>query len=159
VFLMNALKQSGCPVSRGNIQCIACEDAVEGARYSTFDKSITICQNYIQSATQVEDALSHELIHAVDDCRVKDFDQTNCKQVACSEIRAANLSGDCKWTRELFRGNVYQFAGAHNLCVRRRARLSMQHNKEACGTCDIDKVLDEVWDACLADTAPFIEIP
>lgn len=35
----------------------------------------------------------------------------------------------------------------------------MVHNKKACGNCNVDSILDEVWDACLADTAPFIEIP
>ena len=115
VFLMDALRQAGCPVSSGQIDCIQCDDATEGARYDVTNKRITLCQNYIQSGTQVEDALSHELIHAYDDCRVKDFDQRNCKQVACSEIRAANLSGDCKWTREMLRGNVFNIAGAHNV--------------------------------------------
>ncbi len=118
-----------------------------------------ICENWIQSSTQVEDALSHELIHAIDDCRVRGFDEHNCRHVACSEIRAANLSGECRWTRELLRGNFTQFAGAHDVCVRRRARLSMLHNVKACHGCDIDKILDDAWDACLADTSPFIEIP
>lgn len=35
----------------------------------------------------------------------------------------------------------------------------MIQNRVACGQCDVDKILDEVWAACLADTAPFIEVP
>jgi len=81
--------------------------------------------------------------------------------VACSEIRAANLSGECKFGREFLRGNLTpgKIAGAFNSCVRRRARLSMMHNTAACAGCDVDRILDDVFEACLADTAPFIEIP
>lgn len=35
----------------------------------------------------------------------------------------------------------------------------MLHNTKACAGCDVDKILDDVFEACLADTAPFIEIP
>jgi hypothetical protein len=31
----------------------------------------------------------HELIHAYDYCRVKNFDQTNCDQIACTEVTTA----------------------------------------------------------------------
>jgi inner membrane protease ATP23 len=39
--------------------------------------------------------LTHELVHAYDHCRAY-VDWTNCVHHACSEVRAANLSGDCK---------------------------------------------------------------
>ena len=38
--------------------------------------------------------LTHELIHAYDHCRAY-MNWSNCVHHACSEIRAANLSGDC----------------------------------------------------------------
>jgi hypothetical protein len=38
--------------------------------------------------------LTHELVHAYDHCRAY-VDWSNCVHHACSEIRAANLSGDC----------------------------------------------------------------
>ena len=28
----------------------------------------------------------HELVHAYDECRGKDFDWTNCRHIACSEV-------------------------------------------------------------------------
>lgn len=34
----------------------------------------------------------HELVHAYDECRGKDFDWTNCRHIACSEVRLASHS-------------------------------------------------------------------
>lgn len=59
----------------------------------------------------------------------------------------------------MLRGNLYPVASAHKACVRRRVKLSLEQNKAACQGCDIDKIIDEVWDPCYNDTAPFIEIP
>ena len=45
--------------------------------------------------TEINHALTHELVHAYDHCRGKNLDWTNCQHHACSEIRAAALSGGC----------------------------------------------------------------
>ena len=44
-------------------------------------------------------------VHAFDDCRAK-VDWSNCVHHACSEIRAANLSGDCSFMQEMMRGQA-----------------------------------------------------
>lgn len=46
----------------------------------------------------------HELIHAYDYCRAN-LVLENCRHHACTEIRAASLSGDCDFFNELKRGN------------------------------------------------------
>jgi mitochondrial inner membrane protease ATP23 len=51
----------------------------------------------------------HESIHAFDHCRVK-LDIGSCKHLACSEIRAANLSTDCNFSEETNRG-IYKLQG------------------------------------------------
>ena len=81
----------------------------------------------------------------------------NCRQRACSEIRAANLSGDCRWSRELLRGN-WRVRGQHRECVERRAILSLQ-GCMACKDQDIGKVIKEVFEVCINDTEPFIDVP
>lgn len=43
---------------------------------------------------EINHALTHELVHAYDHCRAKNLDWTNCQHHACSEIRAAALSGE-----------------------------------------------------------------
>jgi inner membrane protease ATP23 len=61
---------------------------------------------------QMSDAIAHELIHHYDYERgimhdVEEPSIDSCKNLAYSEIRAASLSGDCKFTRELLRGNMF----------------------------------------------------
>ena len=46
---------------------------------------------------EVSHALTHELVHAYDHCRAVNLDWTNCQHHACSEIRAAALSGALRW--------------------------------------------------------------
>lgn len=157
-FLLQAITKSNCKVPE--IKCVPCEPETQAT--GIFDPKtgkITLCQNWLDNGLQAEDTIAHELIHAYDQCRVQ-FEADNCRHHACSEIRAANLSGDCKWSRELFRGNGFEkMAAQHQRCVRRRAILSLKSN-HACKDCkDVDKLVDEVFDVCFADTAPFLDIP
>lgn len=48
---------------------------------------------HAHAARQVDHALTHELIHAYDHCRAGNLDWSNLEHHACSEIRAATLSG------------------------------------------------------------------
>jgi inner membrane protease ATP23 len=54
---------------------------------------VVICHNHLSTQMEIEQALTHELIHAYDHCRAKNMDWMDCRQHACSEIRAASLSG------------------------------------------------------------------
>ena len=77
---------------------------------------------------------------------------------ACSEIRAAALSGECKWTREFMRGNV----GLGNIrklfqeCIRRRSAMSLS---SYLGEETAKELIDKYMDICISDTSPFIDIP
>ena len=155
-FLLEALTKSNCPHPK--IRCIPCPASTQAT--GTFDPEIgvTLCDNWINDGITAEDTLAHELIHSYDHCRVK-FDKDNCRHNACSEIRAANLSGDCKWSREMFRGNFGKIVGQHQRCVKRRAILSLKSNP-ACKDCkEVDKLVEEVFAVCFSDTAPFLDIP
>jgi hypothetical protein len=55
---------------------------------------VVICHNHLSRQEEIEHALTHELIHAYDHCRASNIDWTNCQHHACSEIRAASLSGE-----------------------------------------------------------------
>ncbi|PSC73865.1 mitochondrial inner membrane protease ATP23 [Micractinium conductrix] len=106
---------------------------------------------------EINHALTHELVHAYDHCRGKNLDWTNCQHHACSEIRAAALSGDCDFKMELLRGNV-AVQGQFQKCVRRRAELSVSMNPYCKGT-KAAAAVDSVFEGCFADTAPFDRIP
>ncbi len=98
-------------------------------------------------------ALSHELIHAYDDCRA-DLRRDDVRHIACTEIRAANLSGDCDFWDELSRNPLsFEISGLQQKCVRKRTLQSMRNNKIR--GVDLEAVVDEVFPACYRDTAPF----
>jgi inner membrane protease ATP23 len=101
-------------------------------------------------------ALAHELLHAFDDCRAA-VDWADCGHVACTEVRAANLSGDCDFAVELARRPLGMaanaWAGHQAVCVRRRAELSVRAH-ERCRPAAAAHV-ERVWAACYRDYAPF----
>lgn len=118
---------------------------------------VILCHNHLLSQQEVNHALTHELLHAYDHCRAANVDWHNCEHHACSEIRAASLSGDCNYKQELLRGN-YGIRKQHQVCVRRRAELSLSMNP-SCQGLRGRLAVDKVFDACLKDTAPFDRIP
>ncbi|OCF37940.1 mitochondrial inner membrane protease ATP23 [Kwoniella heveanensis CBS 569] len=153
-FLLNHLRLSGCAFPSSALQCHPCPETRSGG-FSP-EHGILLCQNRFFSKKHMEDTLAHELLHAYDHCRFK-VDWGNLRHHACSEIRAANLSGDCRWTREVKRG-FYSFNKQHQACVKRRAILSVLANP-ACKTPDMaEKAVNEVWESCFKDTRPFDEI-
>ena len=66
-------------------------------------------------------------MHAYDHCRARDLNWSDCDHHACSEVRAAALSGDCSFGAEASRGNWGLRAQAQ-ACARRRAALSVAMN-------------------------------
>ncbi|WVW85615.1 mitochondrial inner membrane protease ATP23 [Kwoniella bestiolae CBS 10118] len=153
-FLLSHLKHSGCEFDSSAIQCHPCPETRSGG-FSP-DHGILMCQNRFFSKKHMEDTLSHELIHAFDHCRFR-VDWGNLRHHACSEIRAANLSGDCRWTREVKRG-FYSFNKQHQACVKRRAILSVLANPSCKSPEMAEKAVNEVWESCFKDTRPFDEI-
>ena len=49
----------------------------------------------------MNDTLTHELVHTLDYCRAE-LDWNNIHHLACTEIRAASLSGECFFWKENF---------------------------------------------------------
>lgn len=71
-------------------------------------------------------------------------------------MRASNLAGECSVSYEFLRGN-FNLRAQHQACVKRRATTSVQMNP-ACKDVAA-QVVEEVFDTCFADTAPFTGIP
>ncbi|WWC63304.1 mitochondrial inner membrane protease ATP23 [Kwoniella dejecticola CBS 10117] len=153
-FMLQHLKNAGCEFDSSSIQCHPCPETRSGG-FST-EHGILLCQNRFFNKKHLEDTLSHELIHAFDHCRFK-VDWFNLRHHACSEIRAANLSGDCRWTREVKRG-FYSFNKQHQACVKRRAILSVIANPSCESPEMAERAVNEVWKSCFKDTRPFDEI-
>eukprot|EP00743_Colponemidia_sp_Colp-15_P011310 GILK01012597.1.p1 GENE.GILK01012597.1~~GILK01012597.1.p1 ORF type:complete len:203 (-),score=5.92 GILK01012597.1:133-741(-) len=170
-FLVQALQTSGCEIPDGFVRCIPCKQKAAGGFVPASEKHprmVVLCADRLKFKSLVRSTLIHEFIHYFDMCSRK-MDFTDCRQHACSEIRAANLSYDCNLTMELRRGN-FQLRGAREACVRRRAKLAVQFNPNcrtpvtpdgdtggpgsAAAATVIDAV-DAVWHACYEDRSPF----
>ena len=100
----------------------------------------------------VTQTLVHELIHAYDSCRAE-VDWTNCLHIACSEVRAANLSGDCCFTNELNRGH-FAMKGQGQECIKRRAGISVASHEQCKEKSQL--AVKSVFDSCVADLSPFL---
>ncbi|XP_059881097.1 mitochondrial inner membrane protease ATP23 homolog isoform X4 [Delphinus delphis] len=156
-LLLDAMKHSGCAVNRErHFSCEDCNGNVSGG----FDASVSqivLCQNNICNQAHMNRVVTHELIHAFDHCRAHVDWFTNVRHLACSEVRAANLSGDCSLLNEIFRLH-FGLKRHHQTCVRDRAIRSIlavrNISKEVA-----QKAVDEVFESCFNDHEPFGRIP
>lgn len=119
---------------------------------------IFLCQQNIQNETHARESMAHELIHAIDMCRTKMDPINNCIHMACTEIRAENLAGECHWVRELQRGRMgTNFVGHGAECVKRRAIRSVKANPNCAEKAA--EYVDAAFDRCFKDTFPFDRHP
>ncbi|XP_075713128.1 mitochondrial inner membrane protease ATP23 homolog [Rhinoderma darwinii] len=156
-LLLYAMNQAGCTAYRDrHFSCEECDGQVGGG-FDSSTSEIVICQNNINDQTNMNRMLTHELIHAYDHCRAQVDFLSNIRHLACTEIRAASLSGDCSLTNEMlqFKFGIKQH---HQTCVRDRAvRSIMAARKFSQETAE--KAVDEVFDSCFNDREPFGRIP
>ena len=101
--------------------------------------------------------IAHELIHAIDMCRAKMDPLRNCMQLACTEIRAENLSGECNPSWEFMRGKLSSYLGHGQECVKRRAIDSVRANPNCTEKAEL--YVDAAMERCYADTFPFERHP
>ncbi|CAG9460616.1 unnamed protein product [Pedinophyceae sp. YPF-701] len=156
-FILNEMSLMGCKVDRRFVHVEDCDEKVGGG-FRPPD-GIVLCKNRLQTRSEVKNTLQHELIHAYDHCRAKNLDWSDCEMQACSEIRAAALSGDCQWKFEFLRGKlsglgVVGNGGHFQKCLRRRAELSVSMKPHCRGARARDAV-SAVFPECFRDTAPF----
>lgn len=129
----------------------------DGKSKLSLTPEIYLCQEHVTGQKHANTILAHELIHAIDMCRAKMDPLHNCMHLACTEIRAENLSGECNMTWELMRGKLNGFFGHGQECVRRRAIDSVKANPN----CSRDAALyvDAAMERCYKDTFPFDRHP
>lgn len=129
----------------------------EGKSKLTLKPEIYLCQEHVSGPKHANTILSHELIHAIDICRAKVDPLHNCMQLACTEIRAENLSGECNMSWEFMRGKLDSWMGHGKQCVRRRAIDSVRANPNC--TAKAEVYVDAAMERCYADTFPFERHP
>jgi mitochondrial inner membrane protease ATP23 len=154
-FMLSQLDRAGCTLAEDSIQCRQCDGAMAGGFQD--DGGIVLCSNHIATQEHASTTLVHEAIHAFDQCRAK-VDWGNCVHHACSEIRAAALSGDCSFGREVFLRRNFGWAKQFQRCVQRRAEISVGMNP-SCDALETKRAVRTAWDACYNDTSPFERLP
>lgn len=121
---------------------------------------IYICQENVTGPKHANTILIHELIHAIDMCRAKMDPLRNCMQLACTEIRAENLSGECNASWEFLRGKLNTSSnlfGHGKECAKRRAMDSVRANPNCTERAGL--YVDAAMERCYADTFPFERHP
>ena len=131
--------------------------AKDGHSKLSLKPEIYLCQENVSSLDHANTILSHELIHAIDMCRAKMDPLNNCMQLACTEVRAENLSGECNMMWEVLRGKLDSYLGHGKKCVRRRAIDSVAANPNC--TAKAELYVDAVMERCYKDTFPFERHP
>ncbi|AMD21464.1 HER185Cp [Eremothecium sinecaudum] len=149
-------KEDNLKYDESKIICDACPDWKSGGFNP--ELGILLCQNRLRNKWHMEDTLAHELVHQFDNLKFE-VDWLNLRHHACSEIRASNLSGECRIMQEFKRrGFRFDIGKGHQNCVKRRATLSVMGNPNCKDREHAEKIIDEVWDSCFNDTRPFEEI-
>lgn len=106
-LMMGALKSSGCPLDlRRHISCEVCDITVSGG-YDPELNQIVVCQNMARDKGMVQGVLTHEMIHMFDYCN-NNLDFKNIDHLACTEIRAANLT-HCSFMSACTQGDASLF--------------------------------------------------
>ncbi|KAE8615738.1 hypothetical protein XENTR_v10008600 [Xenopus tropicalis] len=156
-LLLDAMKHTGCTVYKDrHFSCEECDGSVSGG-FDAATSEIVLCQNNIHQQSHMNRVVTHELIHAFDHCRAHVDWFNNVRHLACSEIRAANLSGDCTLANELTRFK-FGVKEHHKVCVRDRALRSILAVRNVSRE-TAEKAVDEVFDSCFNDHEPFGRIP
>ncbi|KAI0405738.1 peptidase M76 family-domain-containing protein [Xylaria palmicola] len=167
VFLRQKIEALNGKIDASNVVCARCparltEDGQVHRQSGGFNpySGILICSNEISSRGHLEDVLAHEMVHAWDHLRWKvDWvGDKDLKHAACTEIRAAMLSGECRWTKEALTRRNWTLTQQFQDCVRKRAVQSLLARPRCKDDVQAVKVVNQVWDSCFSDTRPFDEV-
>lgn len=124
-LMMGALKSSGCEIDiRRHIACEVCDTSVSGG-YDPVLNQVVVCQNIARNEGIVQGVLTHEMIHMFDYCN-NNLDFKNIDHLACTEIRAANLT-HCSFLSACTQGDAspFKIKQAHADCVKTKALNSV----------------------------------
>lgn len=153
-LIAGAMKKYGCDFNlEKHVACERCHKCVGGFDPDT--KQIIINQYKSGSRHIIMATMMHEMIHMLDYCRVK-FDFDNLEHVACSEIRAANLTY-CSISDRIVHGGpgILNFKKTHQYCVKDIAFSSIKAYSPETPDDKLWTIIDKVFPYCYNDLEPF----
>ena len=136
------------------MHCIQCpSDAPFKAGYNPELNSVWMCSNLFWNPFEYRRILAHELLHAFDFARTE-LDTRNLDHIACTEIRAHTLSGECDlWTR-FFEYAADDWLG-NKMFSRKQQCVKNGSVKSMGGKEDAVVAVNKVFQKCYRDHWPF----
>ncbi|XP_065185851.1 mitochondrial inner membrane protease ATP23 homolog [Sycon ciliatum] len=162
--LLESLESRGCPMRIGvNLLCERCDQPGLNGGFDAERAEAVVCENAVRNGQQVERVLAHELVHAYDHCRAH-VNWSYLPHWACSEVRAAALSGECSLTVSKFMQTAagmmpWRLHKGGVDCARRHAIRSLQALRSDLEMAEIETAVDSVFVPCYLDSEPFDVIP
>uniref|UniRef100_A0A6G1S6V0 Mitochondrial inner membrane protease ATP23 n=1 Tax=Aceria tosichella TaxID=561515 RepID=A0A6G1S6V0_9ACAR len=153
-LLAGAMKKYGCDFNLlRHVSCEKCKNCAGGFDPDT--NQIIICYTESLNEHKIMATMMHEMVHMFDYCRVK-FDFNNLEHVACSEIRAANLTY-CSISDRLMHGGpgLLDFKKTHQYCVKDIAFQSIKAYSPETDDSKLWSIVDKVFPDCYNDLEPF----
>ena len=80
------------------------------------------------------------------------MDWTDCNNLAYTELRAANLSGDCLFSREVSR-NLWKVS--MNDCIKRRAITAVKIHPQCSSVNKAEVAIESMYSKSISDNTPF----
>ena len=108
---------------------------------------------FLLDESMVHGVLTHEMIHMFDYC-VNKLDFRNLEHLACTEIRAANLT-HCSFASAMFHGNasLVNIRQQHETCVKHTAVYSVLAVRDTTMEEAVD-IVNKVFPKCYKDLEP-----
>eukprot|EP00919_Chromeraceae_sp_WS-2016_P040790 GHVR01097357.1.p1 GENE.GHVR01097357.1~~GHVR01097357.1.p1 ORF type:complete len:238 (+),score=48.51 GHVR01097357.1:97-810(+) len=135
-------------------------DSKHYAGYSPKYNTIWMCGNRLWSPLSFRQTLTHELVHAFDFARAE-IDVNSCDQLACCEVRANHLSGECNILPSFLTQDAHPNALTSDSqlkrCVSSKAIESLRENKNCQGKWVAEAATARVLEKCVSDIFPFSE--
>ena len=158
-ILLNALSALNSPVK---IKCVEHSSSESPVVYVANQNTIEISPSAYVTPFEFRRGLARGLVYAFDNARAR-VDYRNVDHVACTSIRAANISGECdlwtKWTDYIGEDPLgMEMYSMKQRCVRKRVEEQMLLKSSHSGD-SIRKSIDDVWERCFRDHWPFTTEP
>jgi len=151
-YLLHALTAMNAPVDLVMVQCPS--NVMHRAGYSPKHHKVWMCGNHFWNPFEFRRVLTHELIHAFDFARAK-IEEDNLDHIACTEIRAWNLSGECdlwtKWMTYLGEDMINQ----KQRCIKEYTQASMHEGEKPATAQEKNEAIERVFMRCFKDHWPF----
>jgi hypothetical protein len=129
--------------------CKNCDSPIKGSYFYPQKKIILCANNILDSDFEIQ--ATKLMVYAYDDARAT-IDPSNNLQIACTCLRAVNLSKECYTKRSKFSlsGNF----NTYNDCVRNKTYQELRRI-QGLSKDDAEDCVHIVWDSCIRQFDPF----